>query len=221
MNGFVEIQQSEINKRPFIFALISRRSRHRAGTRYFSRGIDAQGNVSNFNETEQIVVVDSAPKAQGMAIPGSYIMLAHVQTRGSIPVFWAQINNIKYTPKLEVFDNPQTVRKHRAAWLALEISSRSNASFFSFITLKLQETAFRRHFEAQKKLYGPQLVINLINKKGYEGPMGAAFSKQIAILSDPQIKYFHFDFHNECSKMRWHRVSLLLDHFHHDLVTQG
>ncbi|CAO3571408.1 unnamed protein product [Mortierella alpina] len=191
MNGFVEIQQSEINKKPFTFALISRRSRHRAGTRYFSRGIDAQGNVSNFNETEQIVVVDSTPKAQGMAIPGSFTILAHVQTRGSIPIFWAQINNIKYTPKLQVFDNPQT------------------------------ETAFRRHFEAQRKLYGPQLVINLINKKGYEGPMGAAFSKQIAILSDPQIKYFHFDFHNECSKMRWHRVSLLLDHFHHDLVAQG
>jgi len=51
--------------------------------------------------------------------------------------------------------------------------------------------------------------------------MGAAFSKQVDILSDPQIKYHHFDFHHECSKMRWHRVSLLLDHFHSDLVAQG
>jgi hypothetical protein len=51
--------------------------------------------------------------------------------------------------------------------------------------------------------------------------MGAAFSKQIDILSDPQIKYHHFDFHQECSKMKWHRVSLLLDHFHSDLVAQG
>ncbi|KAF9314496.1 hypothetical protein BG003_004114 [Podila horticola] len=81
--------------------------------------------------------------------------------------------------------------------------------------------AFRRHFEAQKRKYGPQLVINLINKKGYEEPMGSTFSKQIDILNDPQIKYFHFDFHQECSKMRWHRVSLLLDHFHSDLVSQG
>ncbi|KAG0198584.1 hypothetical protein BGX28_007973 [Mortierella sp. GBA30] len=191
VNGFVEIKLSEINKRPFTFALISRRSRHRAGTRYFSRGVDAQGNVSNFNETEQIVVVDSTPTGQAMTIPGTYILLAHVQTRGSIPIFWTQINNIKYTPKLQIFDNPQT------------------------------ENAFRRHFEAQKKLYGPQLVINLINKKGYEGPMGTAFSKQIDILGDPQIKYYHFDFHHECSKMRWHRVSLLLDHFQHDLVAQG
>lgn len=51
--------------------------------------------------------------------------------------------------------------------------------------------------------------------------MGAAFSKQIDILSDPQIKYHHFDFHQECSKMKWHRVSLLLDHFHSDFVAQG
>lgn len=73
----------------------------------------------------------------------------------------------------------------------------------------------------QKQYYGPQLVINLVNKKGYEAPMGAAFSKQIDILNDPQIKYHHFDFHHECSKMKWHRVSLLLDHFHSDLVAQG
>ncbi|KAI1317511.1 hypothetical protein EDD11_008318 [Mortierella claussenii] len=190
VNGFVEIRETEINKKPFTFALISRRSRHRAGTRYFSRGVDVNGNVSNFNETEHIVVVDSSAGAAAPVIPGNHIMLSHVQTRGSIPIFWTQINNIKYTPRLQIFDNPQT------------------------------ETAFRRHFEAQKKYYGPQIVINLINKKGYEGPMGAAFSRQIGILSDPQIKYHHFDFHHECSKMRWHRVSLLLDHFHDDLISQ-
>ncbi|KAG0374584.1 hypothetical protein BGX24_010218 [Mortierella sp. AD032] len=188
MNGFAEFMSAEINKRTFTFALISRRSRHRAGTRYFSRGIDAHGNVSNFNETEHIVILDPVTNA---LIPSNRTIMAHVQTRGSIPIFWTQINNIKYTPKLQIFDNPET------------------------------ETAFRRHFDAQKMYYGPQLVINLINKKGYEAPMGASFSKQIDILGDPQVKYHHFDFHHECSKMKWHRVSLLLDHFHSDLVAQG
>ncbi|KAG0321454.1 hypothetical protein BGZ99_003925 [Dissophora globulifera] len=191
VNSFVEINSVAINGKPFIFALISRRSRHRAGTRYFSRGVDVDGNVSNFNETEQIVVVESTSSGLKPSVSGNHVMVAHVQTRGSIPVFWTQINNIKYTPKLQIFENPQT------------------------------ENAFRKHFESQKRLYGPQLVINLINKKGYEGPMGAAFSKQIDVLSDPQIKYYHFDFHHECSKMRWHRVSLVLDHFHDDLVAQG
>ncbi|KAF9914742.1 hypothetical protein BX616_007652 [Lobosporangium transversale] len=167
------------------------RSRHRAGTRYFSRGVDIHGNVSNFNESEQIVVVDTAAQSTIPTAVRNHIMLSHVQTRGSIPIFWTQINNIQYTPKLQIFNDPQT------------------------------GNAFRRHFEAQKRYYGTQLVINLINKKGYEEPMGTTFSKQIDILSDPDIKYYHFDFHHECSKMRWHRVSLLLDHYHEDLVAQG
>ncbi|KAG0209131.1 hypothetical protein BGX33_005829 [Mortierella sp. NVP41] len=191
VNGFAEIKTAEINKKPFTFALLSRRSRHRAGTRYFSRGVDAEGNVSNFNETEQIVVADSGIDGSASALPGGKILLSHVQTRGSIPLYWTQINNIKYTPKLQIFDNPET------------------------------ENSFRSHFEIQKELYGPQLVINLVNKKGYEKPMGDAFQKHIDVLKDSAIKYHHFDFHHECSKMRWHRVALLLDHFQEELVAQG
>ncbi|KAG0335497.1 hypothetical protein BG004_008425 [Podila humilis] len=191
INGFAEIRTAEINKKPFTFALFSRRSRHRAGTRYFSRGVDINGNVSNFNETEQIVVADAGADGAASALPGAKIYLSHVQTRGSIPIYWTQINNIKYTPKLQIFDNPET------------------------------GNSFRKHFEAQKVFYGPQLVINLINKKGYEGPMGVAFAKQIETLGDVDIKYHHFDFHHECSKMQWHRVSLLLDHFSEELVSQG
>lgn len=43
------------NNHQFKFILISRRSWKRAGTRMFSRGIDSEGSVSNFVETEQIV----------------------------------------------------------------------------------------------------------------------------------------------------------------------
>ncbi|KAF9298593.1 hypothetical protein BGZ88_005810 [Linnemannia elongata] len=203
MNGFTEFRTAEINKRTFTFALISRRSRHRAGTRYFSRGIDAQGNVSNFNETEHIVILDPVTNA---LIPSNRTVMAHVQTRGSIPIYWTQINNIKYTPKLQIFDNPDT---------------QSTNAVSTVLIHDQKEAAFKKHFDMQKRYYGPQLVINLVNKKGYEAPMGAAFSKQIDILNDPQIKYHHFDFHHECSKMKWHRVSLLLDHFHSDLVAQG
>ncbi|KAF9987059.1 hypothetical protein BGZ65_005254 [Modicella reniformis] len=190
VNGFAEIRSAEINKKPFTFALFSRRSRHRAGTRFFSRGVDTQGNVSNFNETEQIVIADAGVDGTASALPGGKIFLSHVQTRGSIPIYWSQINNIKYTPKLQILENPET------------------------------EASFHKHFEIQKNFYGSQLVVNLINKTGYEGPMGVAFQNRIDALNDPKIKYHHFDFHHECSKMRWHRVSLLLDHFHEDLVAQ-
>ncbi|KAG0711961.1 Phosphatidylinositide phosphatase SAC2 [Chionoecetes opilio] len=39
----------------YCLTLISRRSRHRAGTRYKRRGVDEEGQVANYVETEQIV----------------------------------------------------------------------------------------------------------------------------------------------------------------------
>ena len=49
-----------------------------AGTRYNARGINDQGYVANFCETEQIMVVDGR------------FFISHVQIRGSVPVFWEQ-----------------------------------------------------------------------------------------------------------------------------------
>ena len=55
--GFLTIATTRIKHSPMTFILITRKSRHRAGTRYFTRGIDEAGNVANFNETEQIIVM--------------------------------------------------------------------------------------------------------------------------------------------------------------------
>ncbi|KAK9446669.1 SacI homology domain-containing protein [Limtongia smithiae] len=101
--GYINLTKASIKGMQFTFGLISRRSRFRAGTRYFSRGIDAQGNVSNFNETEQLLILDSVNE-------DTY---SFVQTRGSVPVYWAEINNLRYKPKLRVFDTAfETARLH-------------------------------------------------------------------------------------------------------------
>lgn len=97
----MEFRPTEINGVAFTFGLISRRCRFRAGTRYFSRGIDQNGNVSNFVETEQMVLVHAAD--------GALRRLSYLQTRGSIPVKWAQVINAKYTPRLKVIQTPETV----------------------------------------------------------------------------------------------------------------
>lgn len=68
----------------FTLALVSRRSRYRAGTRYKRRGIDEDGNVANYVETEQVLSF------------GDYQM-AFTQIRGSVPVFWSQ-PGYKYRP---------------------------------------------------------------------------------------------------------------------------
>jgi hypothetical protein len=54
------------------------RSSKRAGTRFYSRGVDDLGQVSNFVESEQLIYFHN-------------LMISHVQIRGSVPVFWQQI----------------------------------------------------------------------------------------------------------------------------------
>ncbi|KAI5477835.1 protein of inositol phosphatase family [Pseudohyphozyma bogoriensis] len=61
--------------------IMSRRSIERAGLRYQRRGINVQGGVANFVETEFLV---------GAERDGKLHVSSFVQTRGSIPVFWSQ-----------------------------------------------------------------------------------------------------------------------------------
>ncbi|XP_069676100.1 phosphatidylinositol-3-phosphatase SAC1 [Periplaneta americana] len=86
LHGFISINQCSLNGKPFLWTIVSRRCCFRAGTRLFTRGIDVQGNVANFVETEQIVEYAGDKSS-------------FVQTRGSVPLFWNQLPNLKYKPK--------------------------------------------------------------------------------------------------------------------------
>ena len=77
----------------FEIALISRRNRHRAGTRYKRRGVDADGHVANFVETEQILLYH-------------HYAISYVLIRGSVPVFWSQ-PGYKYRPPPKLDRTPQ------------------------------------------------------------------------------------------------------------------
>jgi len=68
MQGF--IQQIEISPRVNL-KLISRRSKHRPGLRYLTRGADEDGYVANFVETEQVLTVDSTITSSWVQIRGS------------------------------------------------------------------------------------------------------------------------------------------------------
>ena len=50
------ISRVQVNKVNLEYIVISRRCIFRAGTRFNVRGVDLQGNVANFVETEQIVI---------------------------------------------------------------------------------------------------------------------------------------------------------------------
>lgn len=51
--------------------------------------------------------------------------------------------------------------------------------------------------------------------------MAQAYNNVVKQLNDPRLHYTHFDFHKECSKMRWHRIQLLVAELKGELVKQG
>ena len=233
--GMLEIHQTAFKGTPLTIALISRRSRHRAGTRYFTRGLDDEGHAANYNETEQILVLnDTAAGLGGFAGgasgsgtqrntgegPDTQIM-AYVQTRGSVPAYWAEINTLKYTPKLQI----------RAIEAALP--------------------AARAHFEEQIRLYGDNYLVNLVNQKGREMPVKQAYEQVVErLVSSPALErvtadertdekfrtidtaaannnpfdrlhYVYFDYHAETKGMQMQRAYLLVERLRDALQAQG
>ncbi|CAH0403194.1 unnamed protein product [Chilo suppressalis] len=89
IQGFVSINHVSINGHQLTWSLVSRRCVHRAGTRFFMRGVDSQGNVANFVETEQIIERGGEKSS-------------FVQTRGSIPLYWSQYPSLKYKPPVDL-----------------------------------------------------------------------------------------------------------------------
>lgn len=154
------------------FALITRRATLRAGTRYFRRGIDDEGQVANFNETEQVFTAADRN------------VYAFLQTRGSVPVFWLEINNLKYKPNLV-------------------ISSRSAQA----ATTK----HFEEQVELYGENYLVNLVNQSGYEKPVKDAYHKAVEFLPPALAQ-QVHYIYFDFHHECRKMRWDRVKLLIQH---------
>jgi hypothetical protein len=89
IRGFVSLNQVPIDGKVVDFNVISRLSWKRVGTRYNTRGVDQQGNVANFVETEQILRCDNN-------------VMSFLQIRGSIPLFWTQKPNLSYKPKARI-----------------------------------------------------------------------------------------------------------------------
>ncbi|EON96024.1 putative phosphoinositide phosphatase protein [Phaeoacremonium minimum UCRPA7] len=230
--GMLEIHKTTFKKTRLTLVLITRRSRHRGGTRYFSRGIDDEGHVSNYNETEQVVILNDSDSGLG-GFAGNADMqsgklggsdgremqiLAYVQTRGSVPVYWAEINTLHYTPKLQI--------------------RGIDAAF----------PAAAAHFNEQIRIYGDNYLVNLVNQKGREKRVKDAYEQiveklvtapkervQADQLTDEKfhtiepgaskqafdrLHYVYFDFHSETKGMQMHRAQLLVDRLEEALVAQ-
>jgi hypothetical protein len=230
--GMLEIKQTTFKTTPLTMILISRRSRYRGGTRYFTRGIDDEGHAANYNETEQIIILNDSSSGLG-GYAGSSDMqsgqynaqgqeiqiLSYVQTRGSVPTYWAEINSLRYTPKLQV----------RSVEGAI--------------------AATRKHFDEQIRLYGDNYLINLVNQKGRERSVKESYEKMVeALVSAPhehqesdrvtdekftviqpqthsqqydRLHYVYFDYHSETKGMKMYKAYALVEKLKEDIERQA
>ena len=153
-------------------------------------------------------MLDSPGKQNG-TVKGE-IRFSYVQTRGSVPVYWAEINNLRYKPDLRIMDVSGTVRYP------------SPPSRFHRLTLLLRQAeSLSRHFSQQVSLYGDQYLVNLVNKSGYEKPVKEAYEKALDTMGNSRVHYTYFDFHHECKGLRFDRVSVLIDSLDEELHQQG
>jgi len=104
-----------------------------------------------------------------------------VQTRGSVPMYWNQRPNLKYKP------DPVISQSHD----------------------HLQ--GFQVHFATQIYNYGKQVLVNLLDQKGFELRLVSGYASAVETSNNDKIQLEAFDFHHECKKMQWHRLSLLTD----------
>ncbi|XP_062512889.1 synaptojanin-1-like isoform X2 [Corticium candelabrum] len=75
--GSVDIKTVYAGEKTTKFVVLSRLSCERAGTRFNTRGVDDDGNVANFVESEQIILTDDG-------------VTSFIQLRGTVPLFWEQ-----------------------------------------------------------------------------------------------------------------------------------
>ncbi|KAG0223440.1 SacI homology domain-containing protein [Mortierella sp. GBAus27b] len=106
--------------------------------------------------------------------------VSFVQTRGSIPLFWSQ--------------SPYRLKPIPI----LERSEQENLE------------GFTKHMESQIEKYGQLICISLVETRGREMIAGSAYTRYIEKLSDPQVKYVQFDFHEQCRGMKYENIEKLI-----------
>lgn len=146
IQGFVQVEQCVIERECFTLALVSRRSRFRAGTRYKRRGVDEEGNCANYVETEQILSLRQH-------------QISFTQVRGSVPLYWSQ-PGYKYRPPPRIDRNELDTQKAFELHFHKELELYQSACIVNLIEQSGKEKiigdAYANHvvkFDSEKLIY--------------------------------------------------------------------
>mmetsp|Transcript_41112 Transcript_41112/g.129144 ORF Transcript_41112/g.129144 Transcript_41112/m.129144 type:complete len:954 (-) Transcript_41112:51-2912(-) len=174
--GYARIVKCKLDNVPIQLSLIARRSRKRAGVRFFRRGIDDEGNVANFVETEQVVQVAN-------------MISSFVCVRGSIPLYWKQESSdwTQLKPRLDLDHGSDHAALAPGSNDRAETPARSEqpqgtgTMKFRQNVLDRNFSALQLHFERLREYYGSILVLNLVEQHGGEAQLGALFKRTLSM----------------------------------------
>ncbi|KAJ8759539.1 hypothetical protein K2173_007159 [Erythroxylum novogranatense] len=168
IHGHLKQARLSIFGRDFSVTLVSRRSRHFAGTRYLKRGVNDWGRVANDVETEQIILDEKAGSCSGK-------MSSVVQMRGSIPLFWSQEAS-RFSPKPDII-----LQRYDPTYQATKLHFEDLEKRYGnpIIVLNLIKTVEKRPREMM-------LRREFANAVGYLNTI---------LSEDKHLKFIHWDFH--------------------------
>ncbi|KAF3445442.1 hypothetical protein FNV43_RR10618 [Rhamnella rubrinervis] len=168
VHGHFKQTRLSIFGRDFSVSLVSRRSRHFAGTRYLKRGVNDRGRVANDVETEQIVLDEEAGSCKGK-------MSSIVQMRGSIPLFWSQEAS-RFSPKPDII-----LQRYDPTYQATKLHFEDLEKRYGnpIIVLNLIKTVEKRPREMM-------LRREFANAVGYLNQI---------LSEENHLKFIHWDFH--------------------------
>ncbi|XP_028792327.1 phosphoinositide phosphatase SAC1 isoform X2 [Neltuma alba] len=168
VHGHFKQMRLSIFGRDFSVCLVSRRSRHFAGTRYLKRGVNDRGRVANDVETEQIVLDEEAGSFKGK-------MSSVVQMRGSIPLFWSQEAS-RFSPKPDII-----LQRYDPTYEATKLHFEDLAQRYGnpIIVLNLIKTVEKRPREMM-------LRREFANAVGYLNQI---------LPEENHLRFIHWDFH--------------------------
>ncbi|KAG0337041.1 inositol polyphosphate 5-phosphatase [Podila horticola] len=149
IQGYVGCQSFRTANTQGQISVISRLSSRRAGTRYNTRGIDDNGNVANFVETETIL---SNPEW----------CFAYTQIRGSVPVFWEQQGLQLASHKIQLSRGPEATKPAVRRHFEELVNKYEDVHIIDLLGTKDQgEMTLSQEYKNQVQSIGPPLLDHL------------------------------------------------------------
>ncbi|KAL4449883.1 hypothetical protein ABPG74_015002 [Tetrahymena malaccensis] len=180
-------------KNLIFYTIISRRQCKRGGTRYNHRGIDSDGYVANFVESEQIILFNSMKR-----------IVSHLQIRGSVPSYWTQRG---ISAKLIIESSRELSDQSCSLHLNYLKANYSNVICVDLMTEKKQDelklmTEFR------------YLLLNHPTESAQIGSIKKDY--------ESFIHYLEFDFHREVKGDKFENIDKFIsDYFLQELQNYG